>query len=839
MAFNFLARFLQSGSRKRRAIRSRKLRRCPRLERLEDRSVPATFTWTGAASELWSNPANWAENRVPESGPEADIDRNDRLVFPQSATRFTSVNDIKGGVPRAAEVEITGDYAISGGSLRLDSNLGFTEFFVGGSGLRPGWSVNLDLIVPMQVLVGYTGDHPSELLLRGIISGANAIDKVGLGTLILDAANTYTGETTISEGTLEVRRPDALGATAEGTAVREGATLKFGPGSAGGTEALTVYGELLADADRTWAGPVTLATDFTPTTSAFIRVVGAASDLTLSGPVSGNAGLRKVEAGTLVFSGAAANSYTGTTRVDDGRLDLNKTAGVNAVIGSVQVGVEMLPTGPVYAKGGEVRLLGDNQIPNSVAITVGRGSLLNLNGRSDTVGELTLLGGRVATGAGTLTLNGNLIATSVANGAVEFPALVEGNLALGSATRTLTISDGPATTDATIAAVISGTAGLTKAGAGRLLLSGNNSYTGPTTVNAGRLTVDGEQPSSPVEVKAGGTLAGSGRVGPLTVRADAFVRPGDSLTVNGNATFGGFKSIFQPFVGTVLNGLGATGTLNLNNATLSIIDVNVPGALPPLGVPLPIAGAASVVGLFNGLPQNAIAVSASGLPYRVTYTPNNVFVTRLAGPAFPDRAITPVIDEGGVATLTGRITTTEPRDTFFLEVNWGDGTRTEIHKVKAGTPREVAIQHRYLDDGTYTVGLLWRDQRGAFNTGTLQIMVRNVAPTVLAGDDLTLKRRGTLTRHGRAIDPGPRDVLTATVDYGDGSGPQPLRLNKQGRFLLHHHYRQPGEYQVTVTVQDDDGAVGADSFRVTVTTGDADGIGDVTALTRPARRGRR
>jgi hypothetical protein len=66
-----------------------------------------------------------------------------------------------------------------------------------------------------------------------------------------------------------------------------------------------------------------------------------------------------------------------------------------------------------------------------------------------------------------------------------------------------------------------------------------------------------------------------------------------------------------------------------------------------------------------------------------------------------------------------------------------------------------------------------------------------------------------------------------------------LRVNKQGRFVLHHHYRQPGEYQVTVTVQDDDGAVGADSFRVTVTTGDADGIGDVTALTRPARRGRR
>ena len=56
--------------------------------------------------------------------------------------------------------------------------------------------------------------------------------------------------------------------------------------------------------------------------------------------------------------------------------------------------------------------------------------------------------------------------------------------------------------------------------------------------------------------------------------------------------------------------------------------------------------------------------------------------------------------------------------------------------------------------------------------------VINVAPTVAAGSDATIDKGGTFTRTGSFTDPGT-DSWTATVDYGDGSGEQPLVLNAE------------------------------------------------------------
>jgi PKD repeat protein len=308
-------------------------------------------------------------------------------------------------------------------------------------------------------------------------------------------------------------------------------------------------------------------------------------------------------------------------------------------------------------------------------------------------------------------------------------------------------------------------------------------------------------------------------VGPLTVNTGGTVRPGfgQSLTVAGNATFDNVNATYvADLISTVLPGsLGATGTLALNNATLRLSDINQSGLLPPLGVALPILGAANITGTFNGLPNNAIAVSTSGLSYRVNYTATNVIVTRVSGPAFQDRTITSPIDEGSVATLTGHITTILPDDTFFLEVNWGDGSRTETFKFRPDDLRDVAVDHRYLDDGIYTVGLLWRDQRGGFNTGTLTVTVLNVAPVVDAGEDVKLPKSGILNRKVTFVDPG-KDEWTATVDFGDGSAPDVIDLHSDSQFLIRHNYDQPGTYTVTVTVADDDGGVGSDSFQVQV-----------------------
>ncbi len=73
----------------------------------------------------------------------------------------------------------------------------------------------------------------------------------------------------------------------------------------------------------------------------------------------------------------------------------------------------------------------------------------------------------------------------------------------------------------------------------------------------------------------------------------------------------------------------------------------------------------------------------------------------------------------------------------------------------------------------------------------------------------------TLTRAGSFTDPGP-DIWTATVNYGDGSGVQPLPLNPDKTFTLSHTYTAGGTFTVNATVQDYDGGSGFASFVVTV-----------------------
>ena len=81
-------------------------------------------------------------------------------------------------------------------------------------------------------------------------------------------------------------------------------------------------------------------------------------------------------------------------------------------------------------------------------------------------------------------------------------------------------------------------------GPGRLILGGTNTYTGPTTVNAGTLLVNGSTAAaSAVSVGSGSTLSGTGTIGgPVTVATGGLLSPGTSigtLTVSNNLTFAG------------------------------------------------------------------------------------------------------------------------------------------------------------------------------------------------------------------------------------------------------------------------------------------------------------
>jgi autotransporter-associated beta strand protein len=113
---------------------------------------------------------------------------------------------------------------------------------------------------------------------------------------------------------------------------------------------------------------------------------------------------------------------------------------------------------------------------------------------------------------------------------------------------------------------ISGPGQVEQSGSGKTILTAASTYSGPTFINAGTLSVNGSIASSPVSVNFGGTLGGNGTVGPTTILAGGALSPGNSvgtLTVNGNLVFTAASLYMVEVQGSTADRTNATGTASL------------------------------------------------------------------------------------------------------------------------------------------------------------------------------------------------------------------------------------------------------------------------------------
>ena len=140
-----------------------------------------------------------------------------------------------------------------------------------------------------------------------------------------------------------------------------------------------------------------------------------------------------------------------------------------------------------------------------------------------------------------------------------------------------------------------------------------------------------------------------------------------------------------------------------------------------------------------------------------------------------------------------------------------------------------------VDDGTTAVNLQVLDQEEGYAADSTELTVTNVAPTVDAGADAGAAEGAEWTGGASVTDPGTADTHTAVVDFGDGTAPQELAVT-DGRIPLSHRYVDEGEYEVAVTVTDDDGGAGHDELVVTVTN-EAPAVDPVVAPLEPQRVG--
>ncbi|TWT04987.1 autotransporter domain-containing protein [Reyranella sp. CPCC 100927] len=516
------------------------------------------------------------------------------------------------------------------GTVTVDNKAGAVavtgmQFAVNGYRVQGGAITLADPQSIIRVGDGSAAGAEMAATIAAPLAGSGGLVKSDLGTLVLTGANTYTGATTISAGTLRIGAGGSIAASSAVTLSAAGATLDIA--AAGNSFVRNLAG--VAGTSVVLGGNL---------------IITSTTDTTFAGRFSGGDVLFKDGAATLTLTGA--NTHTGVTNISGGTLALGPGGSV-----AMSAGVVILSgaTFDITAAGdqtvralagsaGATVALGANTLTVNTANSIFSGVITGSGGLVKTgTGAQALDGTNTYTGATTITGGTLLLATTDAIATSRSVTLSASGatLALGSDTTvqnlggvagafvtlgasTLTVTSSK---DTIFAGAISGTGGLVKAGAGTLELTGTSTYSGATTLTAGRLTVNGSIASSVVSVTAG-TLAGTGTVGGI-VATGGTVSPGNSigtLNVVGNISFapGSTYEVEIEPAGTS-DRLHATGTATLTGGTVSVIKA---AGSYTAGTRYTIVTAdAGVTGTFSGFTQNLPFINLA-----LAYDPTNVYL---------------------------------------------------------------------------------------------------------------------------------------------------------------------------------------------------------------------
>jgi fibronectin-binding autotransporter adhesin len=456
------------------------------------------------------------------------------LALPVSLTTATS--GFGGNQSLTLSGTLTNRYSGAGNATLTSAN-------TAGSVITLG-NVDLSDTASSRTLVFSPGAGASITVAGTIANGGSStggnISKSGAGILTLDHANTYSGTTTISAGTLQISTPAALapGALLLTSLSPSAATLRAisadpmtltNPLSLIGnaftfaaTQPLTLTGTLTNKYSAGASADIGVALGSAPVQFSNINLSDTATNRTLnvfvdngaSGTVAGviangdgitgtstASGLNKTGAGTLTLSGA--NTYDGPTTVSSGILTL--TGDQSGATGAITVNGGTLQIASALALAGapQINLTGGSLEASAAARTVTLP--VSFSGSSGMVGtqNLTFTQPLIHTGtSSTLTISntgatifGDLaLANGSTNGDVTFSiAAATGAVVMG------TVANGGTATAST----------LTKSGSGTLTLRGSESYGGLTTVSGGTLVFAGDH---------------TGATGGITVQSNASVQ---------------------------------------------------------------------------------------------------------------------------------------------------------------------------------------------------------------------------------------------------------------------------------------------------------------------------
>ncbi|GAB5559231.1 MAG: hypothetical protein SynsKO_08780 [Synoicihabitans sp.] len=504
-------------------------------------------------------------------------------------TKLTYGGAITGSGPITQQdlgtLKLTGDNSGFDGTINLNSgwvefssanSLGTGQINPAGGGLR--WSGNShDVSSRLGSLTGDTtfGTNGRSVTFNTGLSGSGGIIKSGSGRLTLNAANTYTGETRIIGGevlfkdTLTLYNGDESKWTAANFIVGSGPTAIFRYGTTDDRFSLDQIVDLsnLGTGSGGFLNGSRLGIDTGSDSVELTQVIddpnGGANSL----------GLSKYGSGTLELS--ANNTYSGQTRIEAGtlKIDQNSRLGSGDLIfsgGDLELATSSTNAITTFSAARDIvvnnnatlfansNIVYDGSLEGGGDLTFSpsNDSYLELGTANSYSGKLTIANGELRLGDNKALQNSTLVAPSPSDldvgtithlhlgglsGSANFPLRNENN-----ATMDLTVGAGGNTSE--FSGILSGDGSLTKTGSGVFTLSGNNTFTGKTTINNGRIDIT--------------SLAALGQ-GPSSFTADQITLAGGNLRFANDTTLGSNWGITLGSGGGTLTPAAGT-TVNFN-----------------------------------------------------------------------------------------------------------------------------------------------------------------------------------------------------------------------------------------------------------------------------------
>ena len=688
--------------------------------------------WTSTSDGNWSAGPNW------DSNPTVPTVAGDTANFTtaQVTLRTVTLNGSRSVGSINFDSTVAG-YAIANGSgtLTLDNLAGGATIGVVNGSHSIGAPVALSSNTTMTVT--NAGD---ALAISGNVSntaGSRTITKTGAGTLLLSGTNSYGPSagsigTTLAAGKLGVGSGSALGA-----------------------------GDLAATGSATLqsaAAGLTLGNNIIITAGTTTTVDTQANALTLSGVLSqtgASGAVSKIGSGTLTLTGT--NSYTGATTVSNGILQLGAGGTTGSVSGNIVNNAALL-----------LNRTDDYPLGNTIS---GTGTLTQIGAGNVSLTAANTFNGNTVISAGTLTtdnalaLQNSTLDYNNQGGVLSFGTLTAATLGglAGAQDLALVI-----TTPAAVALTVGGNAqnttysgalsgngaSLTKNGVGTLTLTGNNSYSGATGVNAGILILG---TGGFINGTGVFTAANAGQIqvngGSLTSIALSTINQGSSFRLSsGSAAFNAaIRTASGGGDGALIRVDGGTFTAT----TVTIVRTANPGA-PNLTTFIPPA-----------ISQNSGFVVTNGTA--------NIGTLNLGDNA-TNSSMTAYFG-GGDTTVTNQIVLGQEQNNRWNYLQVAGGTLTAANNTAAGGivigKAGSSIQSElYLTGGTTTLG------RIAFGAAT--DAVGGTAALVVNGGTLYVGSGGILNANTAGL--VANTLLTAgTVGAAaDWTSPLAMQLNGAG-----------------------------------------------------------